>query len=175
MNLTPRTLLAHARTEGGRRAIRYSATSLICIAISQVFFLAFYRLAKWEEIPSNLSATMITSVPAFMLNKSWVWGKKGKAHLRREVLPFWMFTVAGWVLSTGMVALVQHVGEPHSTFRTGAVMTASLGGFGILWVLKYMFLDKIMFGGDNHTPYDEEMEAEEAVLDAMPTASSAET
>jgi len=41
-------------------------------------------------------------------------------------------------------------------------MAASIAGFGVLWVLKYLFLDKIMFGSDHHTPYDEEYEAEEA-------------
>jgi putative flippase GtrA len=102
-----------------------------------------------------------------MLNKYWVWGKSGRAHLRREVIPFWVFTVAGWGLSTGAVWLVEHhVGTPDSVLRTGAVLAASIAGFGVLWVLKYLFLDKIMFGRDHHTPYDEEFEAEEAMLDA---------
>ena len=39
---------------------------------------------------------VLTSVPAFLLNKYWVWGKRGRAHMRREVIPFWLFTVAGW-------------------------------------------------------------------------------
>lgn len=163
-------LLHHARSEAGQRAIRYSATSLICVAITQAFILIFYRGLKWEEIPSNLTATMLTSVPAFILNKSWVWGKKGKAHMRREVIPFWLFTVAGWSLSTGMVYLVQDVGEPHSTFRTASVMTASIGGFGLLWVLKYLFLDKIMFGPHHHTPYDEDIEREEAAVPPEPAS-----
>ena len=37
----------------------------------------------------------VVSIPAFLLNKYWVWGKRGRAHMRREVLPFWLFTVAG--------------------------------------------------------------------------------
>ena len=163
-------LLHHARTEGGQRAIRYSATSLICVGITQVIFLSVYRGLHWEEVPSNLTATMLTSIPAFILNKAWVWGKRGKAHFRREVLPFWAFTVAGWCLSTGMVALVQNVGEPHSTVRTLSVMVASVGGFGVLWILKYLFLDKIMFGPHHHTPYDEDIELEEAGLSPAPAS-----
>lgn len=164
MNLTPSALLAHAKTDAGKRALRYSATSLICVAITQILILVFYRGFRVSETRSNLAATMLTSVPAFVLNKYWVWGKRGRAHMRREVLPFWLFTVAGWGLSTGMVALVSNVGEPHSTVRTLSVMVASIAGFGVLWVLKYLFLDKIMFGPDHHTPYDEDIEAEEAGL-----------
>lgn len=164
MELSPSSLLAHAKTEGGRRALRYSATSLICVGITQVLIIVFLNVVKWREVPSNLAATMLTSVPAFALNKYWVWGKRGRAHMRREVLPFWAFTVAGWTLSTVTVAAVRHVGEPQSVLRTLSVMSANIAGFGILWVLKYLFLDKIMFGPEHHTPYDEDIEREEAGL-----------
>ena len=145
--------------------IRYASTSLICVAITQVLIIVLYGIVKLKEVPANLAATMLTSIPAYMLNKYWVWGKKGRPHMRREVIPFWAFTVAGWVLSTGMVALASDIGDPHTPMRTIAVMIASISGFGILWVLKYLFLDKIMFGPDHHTPYDEEFEVEEAVLE----------
>jgi putative flippase GtrA len=165
--LTPQGLLEHSRTEAGRRMIRYASTSLICVFITQVLILVFYRGMKMTEVESNLAATMLTSIPAYLLNKYWVWGKRGRPHMRREVIPFWVFTVAGWALSTGAVALASdHVGTPHSTLRTLGVMVASIAGFGFLWVLKYLFLDKIMFGPDHHTPYDEDYELEEAVVEA---------
>ncbi len=173
MDLTPSALFAHAKTDAGKRALRYSATSLICVAITQILIIVFYRVIKLDltdrasaEVESNLAATMLTSIPAFALNKYWVWGKRGRAHLRREVIPFWLFTVAGWALSTGAVAVVSSWADPHSTEQTILVMIASIAGFGILWVLKYLFLDKIMFGPDHHTPYDEDIEIEEAALEA---------
>lgn len=160
VNLRPQVLLQHARSDAGRRAIRYSATSLICVVITQVLIIVFYKGVELSEVRSNLAATMLTAIPAFVLNKYWVWGKRGRAHMRREVLPFWAFTVAGWVLSTVTVAIAKdHVGSPQSTSRTLAVMVANIAGFGILWVLKYLFLDRIMFGPDRHTPYDEDLEA----------------
>lgn len=182
--LHPRALWAHSKTEGGQRAIRYTATSVICVLVTQILIIVFYRFVKLDvesiaghEVflgapeQANLAATMCTSVPAFMLNKYWVWGKRGKAHLRREVLPFWLFTVAGWIISTGMVALVTDLAGNNETEKTILVMAANIAGFGVLWVLKYIFLDKIMFGGDHHTPYDEDIELEEAGIetDLKPT------
>lgn len=172
MNLSPSALLAHARTDAGKRAIRYSATSLISVGITQVLIVIFLNGFAMSEIRSNLSATMLTSIPSFALNKYWVWGKRGRAHMRREVLPFWAFTVAGWALSSGAVAAVSHVGEPQSVTRTLSVMAASVFGFGLLWILKYLFLDKIMFGPERHTPYDEDIEREEATLQQDPTVSA---
>lgn len=161
----PTALWAHAKTEAGQRAIRYSATSLICVGITQALIILFYGIIGLAAVPSNLAATMATSIPAFALNKYWVWGKRGRAHMRREVLPFWAFTVAGWILSTGMVALVTKIAGGNDTERTILVMAANIAGFGTLWVLKYIFLDKIMFGTDHHTPYDEDIELEEAGIE----------
>ena len=45
-----------------------------------------------------------------------------------------------------------------------AVQLANVAGFGVLWILKYIFLDKIMFGPEHHTPYDEDIEVEEEEL-----------
>lgn len=168
----PKSLWAHSKTEGGQRAIRYTATSVICVVITQVLIILFMNVIDIRvfdrfsrEVQSNLASTMLTSIPAFILNKYWVWGKRGKAHLRREVLPFWLFTVAGWIISTGMVALVTNIAGNNETEKTILVMAANIMGFGTLWVLKYIFLDKIMFGADHHTPYDEDIELEEAGIE----------
>lgn len=172
MILTPRGLLEHSRTDAGRRMIRYGATSGIGIVGTQIFLLIFLVGLDMEPVPSNLSATMLMSIPAFMLSKYWVWGKTGRAHMRREVIPFWVFTVAGWGLSTGAVYLAARATTPDTLFHTLSVMAATVSGFGILWVLKYVFLDKIMFGPDHHTPYDEDYEREEAAVEALEAEAS---
>ena len=114
---------------------------------------------------------MLTSIPAFILNKRWVWGKRGKAHMRREVLPFWLFTVAGWIMSTLAVILVVRITRTPSNPDGSklAVQLANIAGFGVLWILKYLFLDKIMFGAEHHTPYDEDIEVEEALAESGET------
>lgn len=180
MNLTPTTLIAHTRTEAGRRIIRYVATSGFGVVSTQLLLILFLYGLNWKSAPANILAVSLISVPAFYLNKHWVWGKSGKAHMRREVLPFWIFTLAGLGLSTLAVLIVVNITKDPTNpdllhGNKLAVQGANITGFGILWVLKFMFLDKIMFGGDNHTPYDEEAEIEEAALDALPSASSAET
>ena len=45
-------------------------------------------------------------MPAYYLNRAWVWGKRGKSHLTKEVVPFWAFAFSGLVLSTIIVALI---------------------------------------------------------------------
>jgi putative flippase GtrA len=162
VDLTPTALLAHARSDAGRRALRYSATSVVGVIGSLILLQIFHILVGWTAVWSNFTAACLMSIPVFLLNKYWVWGKSGRAHIRREVLPFWVFTVAGWGLSTLTVMLADQNTESGTLLNRVAVSAASIGGFGILWVLKYMFLDKIMFGPHHHTPYDEDIEIEEA-------------
>ncbi|HEV7721061.1 MAG TPA: GtrA family protein, partial [Iamia sp.] len=105
-------MLEHSRTESGKRMIRYASTSLICVGITQVLIAIFYTGLRLSPVKANLAATMLTSIPAYMLNKYWVWGKSGRARIRREVIPFWVFTVAGWGLSTGAVFLADENTTP---------------------------------------------------------------
>ncbi|MCB0971715.1 MAG: GtrA family protein [Acidimicrobiales bacterium] len=174
-HLTPSALLAHARSEGGQRALRYMATSAFGVVTTQVLLFAFLHAFGWKPVISNFTAVTLTSIPAFLLNKYWVWGKRGRAHMRREVLPFWLFTVAGWILSTLAVVLVVNITKDPTNpdlvdGNKYAVQAANIAGFGILWVLKYLFLDKIMFGAHHHTPYDEDIEAEEEAAAVAPEA-----
>lgn len=95
--------------------------------------------------------------------------------MRREVLPFWLFTIAGLAISTLLVVIVANLTKDPNVpeLENGnkyAVQFANIAGFGVLWVLKYMFLDKIMFGAHHHTPYDEDIEAEEAMAGPSPAA-----
>ena len=158
-------LLDHARSDAGRRALRYVATSGVGVVTTQLMLAVFQWVMHWPALPANLVACTIMAFPMFLLNKHWVWGKSGKAHMRREVLPFWLFTVAGLALSMVAVAVVVAVTRDPAVpgLEEGnrlAVQFANLFGFGVLWVLKYLFLDRIMFGPHHHTPYDEDLELE---------------
>lgn len=161
MNLTPAVLLEHARSEAGRRAIRYSTVSLFGVVTTNILLFIMLHALDMKPGWANFVSVSIISIPAFLLNKHWVWGKRGRAHLRREVIPFWAFTVAGWILSTLAVVMIYDWTENKTASQIGNII-----GFGILWVLKYLFLDKIMFGPHHHTPYDEDIELEEAVAEA---------
>jgi putative flippase GtrA len=131
------------RITGGRGAlaIKYSMVSVVGVVLTQTMLAVFVGLMGRNPTASNVTAVMICAVPVFMLNKRWVWSADGKVSFRREILPFWIFTAAGLALSTGLVAVAERVSD-----STLLVMAASLSGFGILWVAKFLFLDQVMFG-----------------------------
>ena len=60
----------------------------------------------WGTIPwvANVIATAVGTVPSYVLNRRWVWGRDGSSDVWREVVPFWILSFSGLVLSTAAVA-----------------------------------------------------------------------
>jgi putative flippase GtrA len=137
---TPLALLDRVTGGRGVKAVRYSMVSVVGVGVHQVVLLTAYVAIGMRGVTANVLAASVAAVPAFLLNKRWVWGAGGGAHFRREVLPFWAFTIAGLLVSTAFVAVADAWTE--SALAVGA---ASIAGFGVLWVAKFLFLDQIMF------------------------------
>lgn len=139
--MTPVAVLDRVTRGRGELAIRYSMVSVVGVTITQSLLVLFVGIMDLDPTWSNVAAVSLTAVPVFVLNKRWVWSHDGKVSFRREILPFWVFTLAGLLLSTVMVTIAKGISD-----STLLVMAASIGGFGILWVAKFLFLDQIMFG-----------------------------
>ena len=60
---------------------------------------------------------------------------------RCEVLPFWVFALAGLGLSSLLVAAVGS--NPHTSPLI--VSAANLSGFALLWALRFVVLDQVLF------------------------------
>jgi putative flippase GtrA len=125
------------RTKG----LKYVLVSVVNVLVGGGLLVVFQH---WmDAVEANIVAVAISAVPAYYMNRAWVWGKRGKSHWKKEVLPFWVFTGAGLVLST--VAI--HVAEDHfdRTSTTGkfAILFVQLASFGVLWVIRFFVLDKL--------------------------------
>jgi putative flippase GtrA len=138
--MSPASLLDRATGGRGHKAIRYSMVSVVGVGVHQMILIVGHAFAGMSGITANVLAATVASVPAFLLNKRWVWNRLDRTSFHRQVLPFWAFTIAGLLLSTAFVAVAD-----AWTSSTLAVSAASIAGFGVLWVAKFLFLDEIMF------------------------------
>jgi len=134
------SLGALARAQFERKPVRYSMVSVVAVGVSQVVLITCSAVLDWSPAPSNLTAVSIGAIPSYILNRAWVWGKRGPSHLWREVVPFWAFALLGLALSTLLVYLAAMWND-----STLVVSAANLSAFGLLWVAKYLFLDAVLF------------------------------
>jgi putative flippase GtrA len=141
MAMTPTMVLDRLTGGRGQKAARYSAVSVVTVAVTECALVLLHGVFGVGPALANLIAVSISTVPGFVLNKRWVWGKNGPAHVRREVLPFWGFTLLGLGLSSGLVVIAHRI-----TDGSVVLVLANLLGFGIVWVAKFLFLDQLIFG-----------------------------
>ena len=129
-----------ARTPLVRKLLRYSAASVVGVTIGQSALYIFYEVLDWPAVLANLAAVTISSVPAYLINRYWVWEKTDSNSLRREVLPFWGMALLGLLLSTLLVAFAD-----DRTDSPLIIAIANLAGFGVLWLAKFFILDRVLF------------------------------
>ena len=115
--------------------------------MGQTILRVCYDLLGWSGLVSNLVAFLIANIPVYHLNRSWVWDRYGPSRWGRELLPFWLVSLAGLALSSLTVGLVDRV-----TDNGWFITAASVGAFGTVWLVKYAVCDKYLFG----TPLDED-------------------
>lgn len=146
------SLVRLARSHHGRKALKYSMVSVVAVACSQVVLITCSAGLGWRPVPSNVLAVTVSSIPSYLLNRAWVWGRRGSHSILREVVPFWVFAFVGLGFSTLLVVIAARWSE-----ATAVVSLANLTAFGILWVAKYLVLDQVLFAlvGEDDEDEDE--------------------
>ena len=136
-----RTLLDTARSPGGKKLVKYTLTSVVAVAVHQVCLALFYAGFGWSARSANIVAASIGSIPSFLLNRYWAWGMRGRSHLVKEVLPFWGLALLGLAFSTWAADWA----ETRFDGSAVAVNLASLAAFGVLWVVKFIVFNEVLF------------------------------
>ncbi len=134
-------------TPQAKKLIRYSMVSVISTAVSfTVLVIVFGVIHLWGAITSTVFANVVATIPSYFLNRQWVWGKGGRSHLMKEVVPFWVMSAAGIVVSIGGAALAHHIGTTFHLSHFGltlVVLAANVASFGLFWVLKFLLYNRL--------------------------------
>jgi putative flippase GtrA len=141
-----------------RRLSRYAAVSVISTTVTLSLLGLFVYTKTLSPGWANVVATAAGTVPSFELNRRWVWAKKTKRSLMKEVAPFCLLSFSGLGLSTFAVKLAASWTAGAGLGRGGVALAsqaANLLTFGSLWVLQYFLLDRVLFGRREKGPTGE--------------------
>lgn len=145
-------VLDRARTPTGRKAFRYAVVSVVSVAVNQVVLFGLFALAHWTARAANFGAFVAGGIPSYILNRRWTWGKTGRSHFLKEVVPYWALAFAGLGVSTVAVGLAEGWAHDVATSRVvqGMIVNAaSIAAFGVLWVGKFVIFNKVIFVNDD--------------------------
>lgn len=138
------------RSRHGRRVVRYVSTSCLCVVVGQLTLAVAFGAFGWTARAANYLAFVVAGVPSYTLSRRWTWGRTGRSHLLREVVPFWAIAAVGLVASTAAVSVADTYGRAVTdsrALRTAVLMVASFVAFGGVWIGKFVVLNRVFVGG----------------------------
>jgi len=122
------------------KLIRFAAVSLVTVPLGMALFWVFLEVVDLQPAFANLVAVTLSTIPNYVLNRYWVWNKRGANSVRREIAPFWAIAFLGLLLSTALVALATRYTDESLAF-----LAVNFFAFGVLWVFKFFVLEKFLF------------------------------
>ncbi|MEX0767108.1 MAG: GtrA family protein [Microthrixaceae bacterium] len=163
MNLSPTALVEHARSEQGRKQIRYVGVSVVFVPLGQIMIQVLGTFVfDGDYTKASILSALILILPNFFANKYFVWREVSQDNLRTQILVFWIAGILGVSFATLLTWLVEEQFRDKGLTEQIAVFTAQLLGFGVVWVVRYLVLDRFIFKVTHH---GEEPDADE--LDMM--------
>jgi putative flippase GtrA len=130
------------------RLARCMSVSVITTVISLAVIVVATAGFGMSPMPSNIIATSIATVPSYSLNRRWTWGRRDRSDPWREVIPFWVLSFCGLALSTLTVGIADSWASRLDLMpaaHTAAILVGHLGGFGLLWIVQFLLLDRVVF------------------------------
>jgi putative flippase GtrA len=124
-----------------RKLLRYSLASVAGVVTGTAVLALCSAILDWGPVLSNVTSVFVGAVPNYLINRYWTWSKKDRNRFWGEVVPFWGMSLLGLILSTWFVVIADDR-WPESTF---ARVGANLSAFGLLWVAKFVLLEKVLF------------------------------
>jgi putative flippase GtrA len=96
--------------------------------------------------PANVVAVCCGIPVSYVANRRWTWRRTGRGSVAREVVPFWILSLAGLLTSTLVVTWVSELTAAWSDgVRAAALPAAEAATFAVLWLVQFAVLDRLIF------------------------------
>ena len=151
-------VVARFKNQHAEKGLKFLAVSTFNVIFGQSLLVLANAGFGWNFVLSNLFAVSVSAGPAYVFSRYWVWQKKGKNHLWKEVVPFWSLAFLGLVLSSILVAVAENYSD-----MTLVLMGTNFFAFGCVWTAKFFILDKVLFKQDPLTDQVLDASAEEVL------------
>ena len=128
------------------RVLRCFAVSVGTTVLSLTVLVLLAVVGRVPAGTANVIAVCCAIFPSYFLNRHFVWKRRERHRVMGEVAPFWVLSLFGLAASTLAVARVDALTHAWSSgLRAVALPAANLSVFGLLWIVQFVILDRVIF------------------------------
>ena len=129
------------------RFVRYTGGSAVAFATSEIVFVACYATRLVGTTGATIIAFFAGAIPNYVLNRRWVWKRRGPVHVWREVVLYAVVSVVSLVLVAEATSWASHAVDGGHAAQTVAAAAAYLVAYGLLFVAKFIAFETVVFRG----------------------------
>jgi putative flippase GtrA len=144
--LLPGPLRRKLRTGGGRRLVRFAPAALAALLATQLT----YFILQIAGVSAGIACAAGWFAGAFVsyVVSRWAWERKGRPHLIKETLPFWLISIGVGVVLT-ITSKVAHAEARHlGLHRAEEVIFAQglyLAANCVTFVIRFLLFHYVLF------------------------------
>jgi putative flippase GtrA len=138
------------------RLVRYTATSVLAFAISEITLLILYGNHLVGATTAALIANLVATVPSYLMSRYWIWKDAKRTQVGRQVILYWATSAASILLTSLATGAIAHHITNH--FHLALVGVAFFFVNVAFWLIKFVVYHKFIFPTDKTV--------EEVVVDA---------
>ncbi|QRP49022.1 GtrA family protein [Amycolatopsis sp. FDAARGOS 1241] len=129
------------------RFFRAATSSVAATLLSQAALLTVLALggAPWLASAFAFAAGAVLN---FFLTRRWVWGRRGRPEVGRELLPYVVVISLGGLASVGLTTLTGHLLAPLALPHVWWVVLidgAYVFSYALVFLVKFTMLDRFVF------------------------------
>jgi|HubBroStandDraft_6_1064221.scaffolds.fasta_scaffold563012_1 putative flippase GtrA len=157
--LLPGPLRRKLRTGGGRRLVRFAPAALAALLATQLTYLVL-QIAHVSAGIAGAAGWFAGASVSYVVSR-WAWERKGRPHLLKETLPFWLISLGVGVVLT-LTSKFAHAEARHlGLHRVEEVIFAQglyLAANCVTFVVRFLIFHYVLFAdresGDSEEPAD---------------------
>jgi putative flippase GtrA len=138
------------------RFARYTGGSLVALTTSEMVLVLCYATGIFGTTGSAITAFCAGAIPNYLLNRRWVWQRRGRPRVGREILLYLAVSGVSLLASVAATGWAVHTVRGSASTRTIVAAAAYLVTYGVLFVAKFAVFEAIVFTEHRPGTPDEE-------------------
>jgi putative flippase GtrA len=147
MDRLPAPVANRLRTRSGTQFVRFALVAVVSLGASEIALALFIGPMHMTGGVSGVSAAVVGAIVSYFLSRR-AWGRKGRPNVVRETIPFWLVSVAAWVvlgLATKLGLLITHSLHLHHIERHLVVGGVYFIANCMTFLARFLILHYVLF------------------------------